>query len=110
MQCNMDGFQIGKNFFCKELGVIKVGDSEASSLFFDIGLHWNELNDKDKRTCNFVQKNIHRLPFGVPRGTKAFQISDLQAIVENFYREIQKDQTVQLPSKADITKGICWRV
>jgi hypothetical protein len=25
----MDGFQIGKKFFCKELGVIKVGDSEA---------------------------------------------------------------------------------
>ena len=109
----MDGFQIGKKFFCKELGVIKVGDSEASSFFFDIGLHWNELNEKDKRTCNFVQKNIHRLPFGVPRGTKAFQISDLQAIVENFYREIQIDSNstnLQLPSKAGITKGICWRV
>jgi hypothetical protein len=33
---DMDGFQIGKKFFCKELGVIKVGDSEASSFFFDI--------------------------------------------------------------------------
>ena len=88
---DMDGFQIGKKFFSKELGVIKVGDSEASSFFFDIGLHWNELNEKDKRTCNFVQKNIHKFPFGVPRGTKAFQILDLQAIVENFYREIQID-------------------
>jgi hypothetical protein len=28
---DMDGFQIGKKFFCKVLGVIKVGDSEASS-------------------------------------------------------------------------------
>jgi hypothetical protein len=36
---DMDGFQIGNNFFCKELGVIKVGDSGASSFFFDIGLH-----------------------------------------------------------------------
>ena len=96
---DMDGFQIGKKFFCKELGVIKVGDSEASSFFFDIGLHWNELNEKDKRTCNSVQKNIHRLPFGVPRGTKAFQISDLQAIVENFYREIQIDSNSTIAFK-----------
>ena len=98
---NMDGFQIGKKFFCKELGVIKVGD------FFDIGLHWNELNDKDKRMCNFVQKNIHRLPFGVPQGTKAFQISDLQAIVENFYREIQIDSnsTIAFKGAGTLRKG-----
>jgi hypothetical protein len=54
---------------------------EASSFFFYIGLLWNELNQKDKRTCNFIQKKIHKLPFGVLRGTKAIQISDLQAIV-----------------------------
>jgi hypothetical protein len=42
---DMDGFLNGKKFFCKELGVIKVGESEASSFFFDIGLHRNELNE-----------------------------------------------------------------
>jgi hypothetical protein len=52
----MDGFQIGKKFFCKELGVIKVGDSEASSFFFDIGLHWNELNEKDKGSVTSSRK------------------------------------------------------
>jgi hypothetical protein len=69
---DMDGFQIGKKFFCKELGVIKVGDSEASSFFFDIGLNWNELNDKDKRMCNFVQKNIHRLAGESPYSGRKF--------------------------------------
>jgi hypothetical protein len=56
-----------------------LGYFEASSFFFDIGLLWNELNQKDRRTCNFIQKKIHKLPFGVLQGTKAFQISDLQA-------------------------------
>jgi hypothetical protein len=49
--------------------------------FFYIGLLWNKLKQKDRRTCNFIQKKIHKLPFGVVQGTKAFQISDLQAIV-----------------------------
>jgi hypothetical protein len=43
---DMDGFRIGKKFFCKELGVIKVGDSEASSVFFDIGLHWRATRER----------------------------------------------------------------
>jgi hypothetical protein len=68
-------------------------------LNLSIGLHRNELNEKDKRTCNFVQKKIHKLPFGVPRGTKAFQISDLQAIVDNFYREIQIDSNSTIAFK-----------
>jgi hypothetical protein len=29
---------------------------EASLFFFYIGLLWNELNQKNKRTCNFIQK------------------------------------------------------
>jgi hypothetical protein len=35
----------------------------------------------------------------VPRGTKAFQISGLQAIVENFYREIQIDSNSTIAFK-----------
>jgi hypothetical protein len=35
----------------------------------------------------------------VPRGTKAFQISDLQAIVEKFYREIQTDSNSTIAFK-----------
>ena len=43
------------------------------------------------RSCNYVRTFIHKLPFDVPRGMKAFQISALEAIVENFYREIKVD-------------------
>ena len=35
---DMDGFRIQKRFFCKELGLLKVGEDTASSLFFDIGV------------------------------------------------------------------------
>jgi hypothetical protein len=56
-------------------------------LFFYIGLLWNELKQKDRRTCNFIQKKIHKLPFGVVQGTKAFQISNLQAIVAQMLRK-----------------------
>ena len=50
MQCNvadivfvidMDGFNVKRNFFCKELGIIKFGNDEAGSFFFDTGLRWD---------------------------------------------------------------------
>jgi hypothetical protein len=40
---DMDGFYVNGKFYCKELGLIKIGNSEPSSFFFDIGLRWNEL-------------------------------------------------------------------
>ena len=87
---DMDGFYVNGKFYCKELGLIKIGNSEASSFFFDIGLRWNKLSDKDKNTCNHVKKKIHKLnPFRVPRGTKALQITNLSAVVEDFYRKIR---------------------
>jgi hypothetical protein len=51
-------------------------------LNFDINLRWGDLTHKDRKTCNYVQKRIHKLPF---------QISELEAIVENFYIETRKN-------------------
>ena len=31
---DMDGFLINKKFYCKELGLLKVGDATAHSVFF----------------------------------------------------------------------------
>ena len=31
---HMDGFMIERKFYCKELGVLKVGEEEASSFIF----------------------------------------------------------------------------
>ena len=38
---DMDGFLIGKKFYCKELGLLKVGDVAAPSYFFDLGIQWS---------------------------------------------------------------------
>jgi hypothetical protein len=38
-----------------------------------------------------LKNRIHKLPFGVQRGIKAFHISELEAIVENFYIETRKN-------------------
>ena len=86
-----DGFTVNKKFYCKELGLLRVGDNTAQSFFFDLGIRWGDLSPKDRRSCNYVRSHIHKLPFDVPRGMKAFQISALEAIVENFYREIMVD-------------------
>ena len=85
----MDGFVLGKTFHCKELGVLKVGEDEGRSFFFDIGVHWHELTRKQQRHCMFLTRNIHKLPFGVSRGTNAFPLSDLNAIVKCFYDSVK---------------------
>ena len=78
----MDGFHIGGKFYCKKLGLLKVGSEKATSYFFDIDLRWNELSEKDKRMCGYV---IRKLPFGVPRGWKAMPLQTLPAIVQEFF-------------------------
>ena len=71
---DMDGYQIKNKFLCKEMGLLKVGNTVAKSFFFDINLRWGDLTHKDRKTCSYVQNRIHKLPFGVPRGVKEFQI------------------------------------
>lgn len=88
---DMDGYYVENIFLCKELGLLNVGDTTSQSFFFDIGVSWDDLAQKDKKTCRYVQKRIHKLPFGVPRGTEAFPISDLEAIVASFYSETRKN-------------------
>ena len=66
---DMDGFTVNKRFYCRKLGLLKVGDSSAQSFFFDLGLRWND----------------------VPWGTKAFKISALEAIVADLYHQIKVD-------------------
>ena len=62
---DMDGFAINKQFYCKELGLLKVGNVAAQSSFFNFGLLESDLLPKDKRTCRYVQTFIQvtYLPF-----------------------------------------------
>ena len=87
---DMDCFQIGKMFHCKELGILKVRKEEAQTFFFDIGLRWKDLSEEEKRTCSYLQKTIHRLPFGVPNGTRTLPITSLGKIVADFYYSVKK--------------------
>ena len=100
MVIDMDGYEIQNKFLSNEMGLLKVGDTEAKSFFFDINLRWGDLTHKDRKTCSYIQNRIHKLPLGVPRGIKAFQISELEAIVENFYIETRKN-----PDSTIVYKG-----
>ena len=77
-------------YFCKELGAPKVGKDEAQSFFFDIGLRWKDLSKKEKRTCSYVLKKIHRLPSGVTNGTRTLPIASLGKIVADFNHSVTK--------------------
>ena len=86
---DIDRFMIEKKFYCKELGVLKVSEEEASSFIFDMGIRWRDLTPKQQRQCMFLTRNIHKLPFGVPRGAKAFYIDSLGTIVKKFYDRVK---------------------
>ena len=96
---DVDGFTVNKKFYCKELDLLRVGDITAQSFFFDLGIRWGDLTSKDRTSCNYVRSHIHKLPFGVPWGTKAFRISALEAIIELFYYEIKIDKNSKIAYK-----------
>ena len=69
---DMDGSRIQKRFLYKELGLLKVGKDTASSFFLYIGVRWCNLDEKDARCCNYLMKQIHKLPLHVLRDTKPY--------------------------------------
>ena len=88
---DMDGFMVNGKFYCKELGLFKIGEAMARPIFFYTGLRWLDLSEKDKRTCKHVMKYIHRLPFGTPRGVKAVGILALEGIIMDFYQMVKQN-------------------
>ena len=96
---DMDGFMIGKRFYCKELGILKVGDVAARSYYFYLGIRWVDLCAKDRKSCRYVMRNIHKLPFGVPYGVKASRITELGNIVGGFYHEVKQTERSVLAYK-----------
>ena len=53
---DMDGFVLDKTFYCKELGVLKLGEDEGRSFFFDIGVHWHHSNSQAAKTLHVSHK------------------------------------------------------
>ena len=99
---DMDGYRIQKQFLCKELGLLKVGEDTASSFFFDIRVRSSDLDEKDARSCRYVKKHIHKLPLGVPYGTMAYTIETLEELVLKFYEGIKKNGMSTLAYKGGI--------
>ena len=89
---DMDGFVIEKKFFCKELGLLKVGNNMVRSYFFDLGIRWSDLSEKDKRSSLYLIRHIHKLPFGVPDGVRAYNLSALNGIIIKFYYEARRSR------------------
>ena len=106
---DMDGFMINGRFYCKEPRALRVGDAAASSFLFDIGVRWDDLTPKDRRTCRYVTQFIHKLPFGVPRRVEAFEISALGRITVEFYQRAWQNGSLSSGMKAGITRKICSR-
>ncbi len=79
---DMDGFTIGKVFYCKELGMIRRGQTHATSVLFDLGLDWGQLSEKDKRSVLYVEKHIHKIPFASP---SSVPVSALPQIVKEHF-------------------------
>ena len=96
---DMDGFMLKKRFYCKELGLIKLGDAVGRSVFFDIGVRCDDLSPKDKKTCEFTMQKIHKLPFGVPCSVKANEISELGDIISSFYKQVKRSESSVLAYK-----------
>ena len=50
----MDGFPVEKKFYCKELGILKIGDDNARSYFFDLEINWNDLSEKHNKRAHIL--------------------------------------------------------
>ena len=69
---DLDGFTINKKIYWKELGILRVGNAAVQSFFLYLGVCWSDLSEKVRKT---KRKYIHKLPFGVPEGVSAINLS-----------------------------------
>ena len=79
---DMDGFTVEKTFYCKELALIKNDQTYATSILFDLGLNWNQLNEKDQKTARYLKKYIHMIRFNSP---STVPVSNLPQIVREYF-------------------------
>ncbi len=80
----MDGFTVERTFYCKELALIKEDQTYATSILFDLGLNWNQLNEKDQKTARYLEKYIHKIRFNSP---STVPVSNLPQIVREYFSE-----------------------
>ena len=57
---------------------------------------------KDQRACRYVQKYIHKLPFGVPVGVDALPLSSLPKIMSQLYGNVRQNSRSTIAYKGGI--------
>ena len=83
-----------------------MGEDTASS-FFDIGVRWSDLDEKDARLCRYVKIHIHKLSLGVPYGTMAHPIEALEELVIKFYEGIKFYESRRWRIREESSSAIC---
>ena len=84
---DMDGFIVNKKFYCKELGMLRINEEVAISYHFKMPFRWMDLNDKDRKNCSHLIKNVHKLPLYTANSLPPQHLED---IVKDFYDSIGK--------------------
>ena len=87
----MNGFPLGNNFLCKDMGIMKVGQHCGLFLLVQFGTAWERPQPQGQENVHLCTNTIHKLPFGGPQGIEAFHISDLNIIVKNFHVQARKN-------------------
>ena len=82
---DMDGFEINKTFYCKEIGLLNMNGEVATSHHFNLPFTYHDLTEKDQKTCYYLFKHVHKLPFITQNSLPLHQ---LEPVVKNFHEKI----------------------
>ena len=80
---DMDGHRVNKTFQVKELAIIDAATEQTRSFHF---WHGSLLNDQDRRTVRYVEKNIFNIPYDAywPGVLRPAALDDIvQQLVQN---------------------------
>ena len=85
MIIDLDGYRIRSGFIARELGVYSLKDGSLSWMF-DNPLPFFYLDKKDQRTCHYVYRHVHGLPWQTRSQEKAHPQHMVKPIVDTLYR------------------------
>ena len=91
MIVDLDGYRIRSGFIARELGVYSLKDGRLSWMF-DNPLPFFYLDKKDQRTCHYVYRHVHGLPWQTRSQEKAHPQHMVKPIVDTLYRSCRTSE------------------
>ena len=82
---DLEGFILSRGFIVRELGWCTILGENDSQHFYS-RLRYKDLNVKDRRTVNFVYKDIHGLRFESNYREAALPQRDVEGVIRALYR------------------------